>query len=82
MVDTRPTNSMNVPWKEIVDRPIGNPHRWRWRCPHCLGGNMKLESAVRHLRRRHNDCWSCRLERTMVEAMRQGTGFYFETKLV
>jgi hypothetical protein len=39
---------------------------------------MALPSAVRHLRRRHNDCWSCRLERLMVEAMIDGRGFVFE----
>jgi hypothetical protein len=30
---------------------------------------MKLESADRHLRRKHSDCWSCKLERQMIQAI-------------
>jgi hypothetical protein len=51
---------------------------WRWTCPHCFGGPMRLESADRHLRRKHADCWSCRLERLMIRAMIEGRGYVFE----
>jgi hypothetical protein len=36
---------------------------------------MTLNSAHRHLRRRHFDCWSCQIEAHMVAAMAQGQGF-------
>jgi len=49
--------------------------RWRWTCPHHKGGPMTLRSAERHLQRRHYDCWSCRVERTMVRAMIEGRGW-------
>jgi hypothetical protein len=39
---------------------------------------MRLESADRHMRRKHADCWSCKLERMMVQAMLAGRGFVFE----
>lgn len=37
---------------------------------------MKLPKAWRHLRLRHNDCFSCRLEALMVKAMLEGRGFF------
>lgn len=51
-------------------------HPWLWRCPHCLGGNMKLPSALRHLKRKHRDCFSCRAETLMVSAMIEGRGAF------
>lgn len=42
---------------------------------------MTLESADKHLRRKHADCWSCRLERSMVQAMIAGVGFIIEGDL-
>jgi uncharacterized protein (DUF983 family) len=46
----------------------------RWRCPHCGGGYMSLASAEKHLTRRHSDCWSCKMERHMVRAIRSNIG--------
>jgi hypothetical protein len=42
---------------------------------------MKLRAAQRHLRRSHSECWSCRLEKLMVEAMMTGHGFIIERSL-
>jgi hypothetical protein len=39
---------------------------------------MKLESADRHMQRKHLGCWSCKLERMMVKAMIDGRGYVFE----
>jgi hypothetical protein len=39
---------------------------------------MRLESADKHLRRKHADCFSCRIERHMIQAMIAGRGFVFE----
>lgn len=64
-----------------MQEPPGRPpvaRDWRWRCPHCGVGSMKLASAERHLRRRHFDCASCRIERLMVQAMMEGKGFIIE----
>jgi uncharacterized protein (DUF983 family) len=46
----------------------------RWRCPHCGGGYMSLASAEKHLTRRHSDCWSCELEKHLVQMIRQDIG--------
>lgn len=35
---------------------------------------MKLPSALRHLKRKHRDCFSCRAETLMVSAMIEGRG--------
>lgn len=51
---------------------------WLWRCPHCLGENVTLESALRHMRRRHLDCFSCRLEQQMVIELLADHGIFFE----
>jgi hypothetical protein len=42
---------------------------------------MRLPSAERHLRRKHYDCWSCKLERLMVQAMIEGKGFILDGPL-
>jgi hypothetical protein len=42
---------------------------------------MKLESAEKHMRRKHSDCWSCDLERIMVRSMIEGRGYVFEGPL-
>lgn len=55
---------------------------YRWTCPHCLGGPMLLRSAVRHLLRRHFHCFSCRLEKIMVESMMMGRGWVAEDKIL
>jgi hypothetical protein len=36
---------------------------------------MRIGSALRHLRRRHSDCWSCRIEAIMCRAIMEGKGF-------
>jgi hypothetical protein len=35
---------------------------------------MSLASAERHLARRHADCWSCELEKHMVQMIRRDIG--------
>ena len=61
-------------------RTIRRMRPWRWKCPHCLGGLMTLDSARTHLRRRHSDCWSCHVEKVMVEAMMTGHEFVSTTE--
>lgn len=51
---------------------------YRWTCPHCFGGPMMLRSCLRHLMRNHNHCFSCRLEKIMVESMMEGRGWVAE----
>lgn len=46
----------------------------RWTCPHHKQGTMSLRSGIEHLRRKHYDCWSCRLEGLMLKAMCEGRG--------
>lgn len=36
---------------------------------------MRMGSALRHLRRRHAACWSCRVEQLLVLAIMEGKGF-------
>jgi hypothetical protein len=35
---------------------------------------MSLASAEKHLTRRHADCWSCELEKHMVQMIRRDIG--------
>jgi hypothetical protein len=54
---------------------------WRWTCPHCGGGSMPLKNGFNHLRRKHYDCWSCRIETLMISGMLDGRGYVFEGPL-
>jgi hypothetical protein len=36
---------------------------------------MQLNSGIKHLRRKHIDCWSCHMEMLLLEAMMEGKGF-------
>jgi len=54
------------------------PAGLRWKCPHCDVGVMKLRSADRHLRNKHFDCASCRIERLVVQAIMEGKGHLVE----
>jgi len=54
------------------------PRSLRWSCPHCGIGRMKLTSAERHLRRKHYECNSCKLEWMLVCSLLQGRGFLSE----
>lgn len=45
-----------------------------------MGLPMRLRSASRHLRNKHYDCWSCRIEKIMIDMMIQGRGVYWESR--
>jgi hypothetical protein len=36
---------------------------------------MRLRSALRHLKLHHSDCYSCKLEQLLVQAMIEGRGY-------
>jgi hypothetical protein len=40
---------------------------------------MKLFSALRHLRRKHYACWSCRIEQILVKEMISGRAWVWKT---
>lgn len=53
-------------------RPIRDDLRWR--CSHCLGKAMFLPYAMTHITAQHEDCWCCRVEWMMADAIWNGVG--------
>lgn len=53
----------------------------RWHCPHCPGTNFRLPAAQMHLNEKHNDCYSCHLERLLMKAIMEGRGHFVEGKM-